>query len=202
VSISVAPGTLARRALQAIADTPGERTCADLAAELIPAPRHGRPFTSSAEYRARGEALAAHRKAAEARMGRLLSRLHEQGLIEPRGDLVALAPWAATRIAASSPAALLAALTDRGLVDPDPDDLEDADEPIDDPPSTPGEAAPESNAVDILTRLAVAPTPCADLMRRASGTRWLAYRRLAEEGVIVAPSHRWPTPAGLALLAS
>jgi hypothetical protein len=198
MSIAVTPASPGGAILRRLVASPGGWTCEALAAALTPPPpqpRWGRPFASPEEFRARGAALAAHRaeveahrSTSEARTARTLSRLQQQGLVEPRRQLATLTPTAARLLATRAPADLLAALAD-------------ADEaPEDDAPADPGDA---TLAASMLGKVAHARVTRADLLGpRPSGAANRALASLAEAGLIHLPQHRWPTEAGIALVRS
>ena len=196
VSIAVTPSSPGGAILSRLVASPGGWTCEALAAALMPPPpqpRWGRPFASPEEFRARGAALAAHRaeveahrSASEARTARTLSRLQQQGLVEPRRKLVTLTPAAQRLLINRAPADLLAALADA-------DEAPDEDAPAD------PEAA--TLAASMLGAVAYARVDRAALLgSRPSGAANRALASLAEAGLIHLPQHRWPTEAGIALV--
>jgi hypothetical protein len=209
MSIAVTPSSPGGAILRRLVASPGGWTCEALALALhpyrrpppqpvaTPDPRWTRlglaPVFTRETYRAwrrTPEALAAaeaaHASEVIARTARTLSRLQQQGLVEPRRKLVTLTPTAARLLITRAPADLLAALAD-------------ADEaPDEDAPADPEDA---TLAASMLGAIAHARVDRADLLGpRPSGAANRALASLAEAGLIHLPQHRWPTEAGIALV--
>jgi hypothetical protein len=209
MSIAVTPTSPGGAILRRLVASPGGWTCEALALALhpyrrpppqpvaTPDPRWARlglaPVFSRETYRAwrrTPEALAAaeaaHASEVIARTARTLSRLQQQGLVEPRRELVTLTDTAQRLLATRAPADLLAALAD-------------ADEaPEDDAPADPADA---TLAASMLGKIADRPRTRADLLGpRPSGAANRALASLAEAGLVHLPQHRWPTDAGIALV--
>jgi len=193
--ISTAPNTLARRLLAAIVLSPGCWTTATLAA-ATDAPR----FDAS-DYRGWVNA----RKAHTVKIGRILGRLVEAGLLEKqRGPR--LAEWARVKVEMlPGVTAFVRSLRPVmcGGLDWPGDYATDGDDGI----GAIVEPDADANAVALVRSLLAAHeagitdmTAREVVGRRAPGALRRAYRWLCEEGVIEAPSLRWPTPAGVALV--
>lgn len=142
---------------------------------------------------------------ARARVARIVSRLVAQGLVEPRRELVTLSVWGAERLRVLGLRGAIEAaeaeqvegpdeLPTGGWTDGDPDDDEGpAEVDPEDPPDLTRLAA-------MIYTLAESPRTPRELRGSDSGAAQRAYARLAELGLICTPSHRWPTPDGVAMV--
>jgi len=211
MSIAVTPTSPGGAILRRLVASPGGWTCEALALALhpyrrpppqpvaTPDPRWARlglaPVFTRETYRAwrqTPEALAAaeaaHASEVIARTARTLSRLQQQGLVEPRRQTITLTDTAQRLLVNRTPADLLAALADA-------DEAPDEDAPAD------PEAA--TLAASMLGKVADRPRARADILGpRPSGAANRALASLAEAGLIHLPQHRWPTEAGIALVRS
>lgn len=189
-------------------------------------------FRTADDWRTYGQRLAARRRAARARLSSIMRRLVAQGFVEHRRELVTVSAWGRLRIeAVGIAAAIEGAIADEAEPTDDPtDDLwtggvygkgEDEEEDEADEEEPDEEEAPEvptTHLTRLLTTVVSSPIAPAALMLslpvakkkarkdgkplRPSGAGHRAYARLAELGLITTPSHRWPTPAGIAMVAS
>jgi hypothetical protein len=117
-----------------------------------------------------------------------MSRLHAQGLVEPRRELITLTDTAQRLLTTRTPVGLLAALAD-------------ADEAPDE--DTPADPEAVTLAASMLGKVVDRPRTRADILGpRPSGAANRALASLAEAGLIHLPQHRWPTEAGIALVRS
>lgn len=186
--------TLPGRCLSAIAAAPGDHTAESLAAHLLPwspppspapDPRWARLALTPVWSPTHAAARAAHLATATHEVARALSRLTEAGYLTPAGSTVTLHPTAQAHLAARGLPSLLT------LAAPEPDD-DEAPDP---------EASASAEA--ILRALAAGPTTYRALLGpRPSGATKAAYRALSEALLIATPSHRHPTPAGVAIAES
>ena len=190
--ISVAPGTLAHDVLRLVAAHPGELDASTIAERLLPGPPWRPPFPATHAERAASYAAwlteergplgadgrtrtGGRREAAAARVSRALGRLQERGLIETRGPPI-LAPW---WLAVAQRRGVLPAL--RSAADVDDGDL--------------------TSHVAMVAEVEKGPRTAAALLGTSpSGARKRVYADLIAWGVILPPSQRWATEAGLALL--
>ena len=205
------------RALVEIVTAPGELRSDDLADLLCPVrltPQegaHGPAWTRLGlapilRHADDWRAVQTRRRAARAKVARILSRLVAQGLVEPRRELVELSAWGRGRIEALGfGLAIQSAIDDEA--EPADDELPDwtGGDPDDD--EGPAEVDPEAQIEDgalrsILERVAALPLPPREARGTDSGAAHRAYARLADLGLICTPSHRWPTAAGVALVDS
>lgn len=190
--ISVTPGTLAHDVLALVAAHPGELDASTIAERLLPAPPWRPPFPATHAERAASYAawlteergplsadgrtrVGGRREAAAARVSRALGRLQERGLVETRGPPV-VAPW---WLAVARRRGVLPAL--RSAADVDGGDL--------------------AGHVAMVAEVEKGPRSAAALLGPSpSGARKRTYADLVAWGVILPPSQRWATEAGLALL--
>ena len=209
MSIAVTPTSPGGAILRRLVASPGGWTCQALALALhpyrrpppqpvaTPDPRWARlglaPILTRDTYGAWLAAQDAHAAAefahtvrATSRVSRLMSRLHAQGLVEPRRELITLTDTAQRLLVTRTPVGPLAALADA-------DEAPDEDAPAD------PEAA--TLAASMLGKVADRPRTRADLLGpKPSGAANRALASLAEAGLIHLPQHRWPTEAGIALV--
>lgn len=104
----VTPDT--RRALDLVREYPGELDAEALAAHLWPPPRLVVVPRTREEWRARVEAVEAHRRATAAQASAILARLTRAGLVERRGP-PRLAAWFLPVLAKRGPVLALAFVT-------------------------------------------------------------------------------------------
>lgn len=209
-------------ALRLIVEAPGERTCENIAADILPPPvlappawvtpstsARGLPipvFSSIEELRERRAVWAAHARRsllhrAEARhiVARALSRLGEAGYIAPCAPRCFLSRWARRYICTRGPGWALSYLRDgpappRALLLATVEAEGEAGEELS--PAA-GPAMGAALRVELLARLAARPLPPRELLGATpSGALQRAYAELAEAGAIHTPSHRWPSFAG------
>jgi hypothetical protein len=185
VAIRIAPGTEAWRLLELVGEADGQRSAEDLAARLRPWVAAPIPPGPGA-LEARRAARAAWQREARARTARLLGRLVEAGLVEPRGDRVELWPEAAAAWCRAGAASLeVVELAERGgeLVQT--------------------RRAPGRHAVAIVEALAAGGRRYAELVEATGGGggAWSeAYAGLVEAGVVRPPGFRTLTGAGRRVL--
>jgi len=190
--ISVSLGTLAHDVLRLVAAHPGELDAGTIAERLLPAPPWRPPFPATHAERAASYAAwlteergplsddgrarrGGRREAAAARVSRALGRLQERGLIETRGPPI-VAPW---WLAVAQRRGVLPAL--RSAADVEGGDL--------------------TSHVAMVAEVEKGPRSAAALLGASpSGARKRVYADLIAWGVVLPPSQRWATEAGLALL--
>ncbi len=172
------------------------------------------PMPTPAERAAMALDRARHERESSTRIGRLMSRLQSQGLIERRREVATIADW--FRLAVARQGDILSALEWVTLAPSRFQDRPAAEEwsggPLDEEEGT--ESQPEAtedepeedpdilvgaHAVRIAWLCSQRPTRPADL-DLSTGAAQRAYARLAELGVIHPPSHRWPTDEGTRLV--
>jgi hypothetical protein len=204
------------RVLVEIVTAPGELRSDDLADLLCPvrlAPQegaHGPAWTRLGlapilRHADDWRAIQARRRAARARVARILSRLVAQGLVEPRRELVELSEWGRGRIEAMGFGIAIQSAIDDEAEPADDDELPDWIDGDPDADEGPAEVDPDAQIEDgalrsILVRVAASPLPPREARGTDSGAAHRAYARLADLGLICTPSHRWPTAAGVALV--
>lgn len=193
--ISVAPGTLARSVLELVVARPGELDAEAIAARLLPGPKWSPPYPAthqvrSASYEAwllaeRGPATpdrfgrmvrrGGRQATATAQVSRALGRLQERGLVETRGAPILDPGWPQCVSRYGLEGAL------RNLLDEDQD----------------ASLVPH---MAILGRVGKGPAVSDLLGADPSGTMKRAYKDLVDWGVLIPPSYRWPTAAGIDLV--
>jgi len=189
--MNIETNPLARRLLDAVVLCPGTWTTATLSSAIDP------PRFDATDY----AGWVAARKAHTVAIGRILGRLVEAGLLEKqRGPR--LAQWAVDRLEMWPGVAVflrsLRPLMCDGLDWPGDDATDEGDDI-----SAIREQDTDRNAEHLVGRLyhadefGYAVSTARDLMSPLpSGAMRRAYRWLCEEGVIEAPSLRWPTAKG------
>ena len=171
------PGSDRYRLLALIVAYPGELDTRQLAAHLWP-PQKLPPPVDLADIRARQKARDEADKAAQAKVSAMLRQLGTKGLICACGG-PEVSGWFQGRINA------------RGM----------ADAIRRTHPEWPGKVPPLEQHISMVWRAMDGVPTVADLLGKApSGQVKQVYRDLCAWGVVVPPSHRWPTEAGAALV--
>jgi hypothetical protein len=171
------PGSDRFRLLALIVNYPGELDTRQLAAHLWP-PQKLPPPVDLADIRARQKARDEANKAAQAKASAMLHQLGRKGLICGCGS-PEVSRWFHDR------------LKSRGMAEA----IRRAH------PEWPGKVPPLEQHISMVWRLVDGVPTMADLLgKRPSGQIKQVYRDLCAWGVIVPPSYRWPTEAGIALV--
>lgn len=181
--ISVKPGSDGARVLACVVGYPGELGTTAIAALLWPPPRRVTPFRDHADLRQWQADKAAHKAAGEARVSRSLEGLRRLKLVEAR-SAPTLAEGFLRRVQVRG--------VDRAL------DFANADQ-------SPRVKLKRRHRLLVDLMLANGGTASSPLYTdiAARGRAWSeAYADLVRIGVIVPPSCRWPSAAGVALVAS
>lgn len=191
------PGTPGFRALEAIVAHPDELGPEEIAGMLWPmdplppatpiGPEGYRVWAMNRRrlWDRRDEEEASRR----ARAARLLGRLQELGLVEPRGA-PRLAAWWPARVAERG---LHAAV--EGLLFPDRSRLLDEEED-----EQPEQSAKMRRALELVLEVGKSPESAAAARGGRDGTTGAAWAALVEAGIVVAGGKRRATPAGAALV--
>lgn len=171
--------SLARSVLALLCVYPGQLTASDIAAHLFPPPKLDHQLPTAAAWREWGAAKEAHIRATSRRVSRALGKLQEQGLVAPCRP-PHLAAW------------FLDDAAKRGLALA----LHRAH------PAWPGKVPALGRHFILVGRLGdEGPMIVHDLLGATpDGATKRAYRELVEWGIVVAPSLRWATAAGVALV--
>jgi hypothetical protein len=202
------PGTPRYQVLALVCGAPGELDAAAIAGVVWPVPALPPPEPlrwSPVAVRAtldawragiQGRHLAreAERAAAVERVAVDLQRLTSIGLIEKAtGRLPALSPWFLAKGGTDAEALESALSAGRS----------DALDEVEDEATDAGSA----EMLALIAEVRLLPRPATDLVwvvgvqsQVPERTVWRAWSRLIEAGVIVPPSYRWPTEAGIALV--
>ena len=181
--ISVAAGSIGRAVLELVVAHPGELDAEAIARTLYPPPRWEAPPATaghaarSASYATWRAAHRQHQRSSCDRVSRLLGRLQERGLIETRGAPL-LADWWPRAVRRHGAESAL-----RGVMDEDT------------------ERGALASHLALIARVEKGPASTSALLGPSpSGATKRTYDDLVTWGVIVPPSFRWPTPAGVALV--
>lgn len=171
------PGSDRYRLLALIVAYPGELGTAELAAHLWP-PQKLPPPVDLADIRARQKAREEAQKAAQAKVSAMLRQLGTKGLICACGPPV-LSGWFSGRMRSRGVAEALRRSH----------------------PAWPGKVPPLEQHISMVWRVTEQPPTVADLLgKRPNGAVKQVYRDLCAWGVVVPPSYRWATEAGIALI--
>ena len=175
--IAVKPGTDAWKILACLVADEDGLTVEQLATHVYPPLRWTEPFRGAADYKARIAARAAHEAGARARVSRLLSRLQERGLVEPRGA-PRVAEWVQARLHGGAD---LATLVRRAH------------------PLWPGKVPPVAAHVKLMRRAMSGDFPTSRALLKGDSSQESICADLAAWGLIVAPSVRRASARGRAL---
>lgn len=180
--IAVRPGSDAWRVLELVVRRPGQLDAAEIGS-LLWRPR----WRTKEEYFAARSVIVRESSTWTSRVGVFLNRLQERGYIEHCRPPVVAPKWAA--LARRKPARAIAEASEEEI-----------------------ERSPEDPRVRLLGELARRKTPCSAQewvtgTPTGSGPRppvWGNVQRavadLVEWGLVIPPTSRWPTPAGIALI--
>ena len=177
--IAVLPGSPAFAVLSIVATYPGELDAEAVAMHLWPPPRLTAPLPSAEAWKARAEAVEAHRRLQATRASRLLGRLTEAGYVERVGRPV-LARWFVERVERFGLGEAMCRAH----------------------PAWPRSSGNLHGHLQLAREAEKGPLSARALLGdNPSGSRKRDYAELCAWGVIVPPSHQTATAAGVALVA-
>lgn len=173
--IAALPGSPAFRALEVIVDHPGELGAEEVALHVYPPRRRDTPFRSVEDFNAWRAERRRSEKDANAKASRLIRRLQEAGWVQPCGA-PCLAQWFVERVARNG----LVSVIERAH------------------PSWPSSVPDLRGHRRMAEEVAQGPGSVRDLLGTSpSGARKRVYADLVAMHVIVAPTRRLPTAAGV-----
>jgi hypothetical protein len=172
------PTSLRFRVLRLIVENPGDLTAEAIAAHLFPPPKLAGPLSSAEAWRARRRAVECHQRTAERKVRRAIDALQGAGLVVAHGAPM-VSEWFTEKIA------------HWGL----PTAIERAH------PAWPRKLPDLAAYRSIVEAATAGPSSAGALLgSNPSGSRKRRYRELCGWGVLVAPSQRVPTEAGVVLV--
>jgi hypothetical protein len=172
------PTSLRFRVLRLIVENPGDLTAESIAAHLFPPPKLAGPLSSAEAWRARARAVECHKRGAERQVRRAIDALQGAGLVVAHG-----APMVSEWFCGSIERWTLPTAIERAH------------------PAWPRKLPDLAAYRSIVEAATAGPSSAGALLgSNPSGSRKRRYRELCSWGVLISPSQRVATDAGVSVI--